>query len=131
MEQSKDNKQGRTVADVMGDFAEGQIEKRKEDLTDYDVHCNFAFGLYRELLANGWPRELARGVLPLSTYSHMFGTVNLLNLFKFMTLRQDHHAQYEIRVYAEAMERLIQPIVPVCVRAWASDFKSLQSIAKG
>ena len=48
----------------------------------------------------------------------MFGTVNLLNLLKFLTLRCDSHAQYEIRVYADAMRELIRPIVPACLAAW-------------
>jgi thymidylate synthase (FAD) len=86
-----------------------------------ETHCLEAFGIYRELLQDNWPRELARLVLPVSTYSKMFATVNLLNLFKFLTLRCDSHAQYEIRVYAEALLGLIRPIVPVCVAAWESD----------
>lgn len=77
-----------------------------------------AFSLYKILLEGGWPRELARSVLPVSTYTHMFATVNLLNLFKFLTLRTHSHAQYEIRIYAEAMLELIREIVPVCVAAW-------------
>jgi thymidylate synthase (FAD) len=48
----------------------------------------------------------------------MFATVDLLNLLKFLTLRCDKHAQYEIRVYADAMRELIRPIVPVCLSAW-------------
>ena len=48
----------------------------------------------------------------------MFCTVNLLNLLKFLTLRCDAHAQYEIRVYAEAMLQLIKPVVPVAVAAF-------------
>lgn len=77
-----------------------------------------AYSTYQAALAAGASRELARTVLPLATYSHMFATVNLLNLLKFLTLRCDSHAQYEIRVYAEAMLELIRPIVPVCVEAW-------------
>jgi thymidylate synthase ThyX len=50
-------------------------------------HCHYAFELYQNLLADGWPRELARSVLPVNTYSHMFATVDLLNLLKFLTLR--------------------------------------------
>ena len=77
-----------------------------------------AFSEYRLLLERGVPRELARSVLPVATYSHMFASVDLLNLLKFLTLRCDGHAQYEIRVYADAMRDLIRPIVPVCVGAW-------------
>lgn len=77
-----------------------------------------AFDAYRFLLQRGTPRELARSVLPVGTYSHMFATVDLLNLFKFLQLRLHPHAQYEIRVYAEAMLELIEPLVPVSVAAF-------------
>ena len=77
-----------------------------------------AFSLYRSLLAEGTPRELARSVLPVSTYSHMFATVNLHNLFRFLSERLHPHAQYEIRVYAEAMLELIRPVAPVAVAAF-------------
>lgn len=77
-----------------------------------------AFSAYKMALAAGASREIARCVLPVATYSHMFCTVNLLNLLKFLTLRCDNHAQYEIRVYADAMRELIRPIVPACVEAW-------------
>ena len=51
-----------------------------------------AFVRYHILLKDGVPRELARSVLPLSTYSRMFGTVDLHNLFHFLRLRMDSHA---------------------------------------
>jgi thymidylate synthase (FAD) len=81
-------------------------------------HCTVSFDLYRAMLADGVPRELARGVLPVNTYSHMFATVDLHNLLHFLRLRLHPHAQYEIRVYAEAMLQLIEPIVPVAVAAF-------------
>lgn len=77
-----------------------------------------SFKGYQALLANGAPRELARSVLPVSTYSHMFTTVNLLNLFRFLKERLHPHAQYEIRVYAEAILELIEPVAPVAVAAF-------------
>lgn len=77
-----------------------------------------AFHLYRTLLEDGWPRELARTVLPLSTYSHMFAKIDLHNLLRFLTLRCDRHAQYEILVYAEAMRELARAVVPVAMAAW-------------
>jgi thymidylate synthase (FAD) len=79
--------------------------------------CEFAFKTYQALIAAGAPRELVRGVLPMNTYSHMFATVDLHNLAKFLKLRLHDHAQYEIRVYAQAMLELIEPIVPVAVAA--------------
>ena len=80
--------------------------------------CAEAFRAYKSLIAVGIPRELARGVLPVNTYSHMFATVDLHNLAHFLRLRLHSHAQYEIRVYAEAMLKLIEPIVPVAVAAF-------------
>ena len=48
----------------------------------------------------------------------MFATMNLHNLFKFLGERLHIHAQYEIRVYAEAILQLIEPIVPVATAAF-------------
>ena len=79
-------------------------------------HCKSAFGLYDQLIKAGTPRELARAVLPVATYTHMFASVDLHNLLHFLRLRLHEHAQYEIRVYAEAILKLIEPIVPVAIK---------------
>lgn len=110
--QSKSNKQAR---DVSGD---ADIDLRRDEVEVVRRTCEHAFVQYRGLLSSGWPRELARSVLPVATYSHMFAKVDLKNLFHFLSLRCDAHAQYEIRAYAEAMRDLIRPIVPVAVSAW-------------
>ena len=88
-----------------------------------DESCRVSHAKYKRLLELGVPRELARGVLPLNTYTHYCGSVNLHNLFKFLTLRLHEHAQYEIRVYAEAMLELIKPIVPVAVSAFMEEMQ--------
>jgi thymidylate synthase (FAD) len=75
--------------------------------------CRAAYARYQNLLGLGVPRELARLVLPVSTYSHMFATVDLHNLMHFLTLRLHKHAQYEIRVYAAAILDLVLRVVPV------------------
>ena len=108
--QSKNNKQGR----------DGDLDPRAVERAQYAMNAAAAqsFAAYREMLEAGVARELARSVLPVSTYSTMFATVNLLNLLKFMSLRSDPHAQYEIRVYSDAMIELIRPVVPVAVAAW-------------
>lgn len=66
----------------------------------------------------GIARELARIVLPVATYSQMYWKVNMHNLFHFLRLRADPHAQYEIRVYAEKIIEMIRPLVPMSVRAF-------------
>lgn len=109
--QSASSKQAR---DVTGE----RRAERSVEIAELDQYCQEAFRRYRTLLTSGWPRELARMVLPLNTYSHMFWKVNLRNLFHFLTLRCDAHAQYEIRAYAEAMSDLIRPLVPVALSAW-------------
>ena len=57
-------------------------------------------------------KELARINLPLSTYTEFYTTWDLHNLFHFLKLRLDPHAQYEVRVFAQAKYDLIKPIVP-------------------
>ncbi len=111
--QSKDNKQGRsTEVDL-------QILKNRDAETRiYIEHCKLAFKLYHQLLEADWPKELARMALPVSTYSVMFTTMNLLNLFRFLTLRVDSHAQYEIRTYAEAMVMMARHVAPIATSAW-------------
>lgn len=106
--QSKSNKQMRT------DMEHPQSEAIQSLIS---TQCAFAFQSYHRLIELGCPRELARGVLPVNTYSHMFATVDLHNLAHFLKLRLHEHSQYEIRVYAQAMLELIEPIVPVTVAA--------------
>jgi thymidylate synthase (FAD) len=102
--QSTDNKQGRSLA-------EHAIDRSAEQAEVARFHDS-ALALYHGLLRSGWPRELARGVLPLNTYSRMFATASLLNWLRFLGLREDSHAQYEIRVYAEALAMLLGAVVP-------------------
>lgn len=76
--------------------------------------CENSFVDYKRLLDLGCPRELARVVLPMSTYTEMIGTVDLHNLMHFIWLRSHEHAQFEIQVYSNAMLELITPYVPIC-----------------
>jgi len=70
---------------------------------------------YQELLARRVPREIARSVLPVNTYTRYFGTVDLHNLIHFIRLRSDSHAQWEIQEYSNALIELIKPICPIAV----------------
>lgn len=90
-------------------------------LTEHAEEC---FRLYKVALEDEIPRELARLFLPLNVYSRMFATVDLHNLFHFLRLRLNPHAQYEIRVYAQAMLDLIEPIVPVACGAFKESMKT-------
>lgn len=67
---------------------------------------------YETLIAAGVRREQARAVLPVGMYTRFYATVDLNNLIKFLILREDSHAQYEIRVYADAIKTLVRPYIP-------------------
>ena len=107
--QSAVNKQARTIQ-------EGFDEVNKLSTlfqAQIQDNCKLSFVAYKDMLLRGCPRELARSVLPMATYTRFFAKVNLRNLLHFLELRLDSHAQYEIRVYAEAIKTLIRPIIPV------------------
>jgi len=63
-------------------------------------------------------RELARINLPVSFYTQWYWKIDLHNLFHFLRLRMDPHAQYEIRAYGEAMARIAEAWVPLCWEAF-------------
>jgi thymidylate synthase (FAD) len=70
------------------------------------------------MLNKGVSRELARIALPVSVYTEWYWKIDLHNLFHFLSLRMDPHAQQEIRDYASAMFALVQPIVPIAAEAF-------------
>jgi thymidylate synthase (FAD) len=108
--QSTFNKQG---------SAETLEEELGADLRDIiDTQSQEAYAVYRALLDNGLTRELARIVLPTNFYTVFRWRVNLHNLFHFLRLREDAHAQYEIRVYAEAIHDILKEHFPVATAAY-------------
>lgn len=113
-QQSASSKQARDQVEL----SSTDFEARQADSRLIRLACERAFETYRELLAHGVPRELARSVLPVATYSVMFAKIDLRNLLHFLDLRLHPHAQYEIRVYAEAMRDIVREIVPVAIKAW-------------
>lgn len=78
-------------------------------IRDTQAQC---FATYEGLLAKGVAREVARNVLPLSTFSSFVWTVNLRSLFNFLALRNHEHALREIRQYAVAIEELTAAACP-------------------
>lgn len=118
--QSTDNKQMRNTltAEEFANLPESERLLADRVRVTMRNHNQQGFLLYRQMLQDGVPRELARSILPMGTYSHMFATMNLHNLFKFLGERLHPHAQHEIRVYAQAMLELIRPVAPVAVQAF-------------
>jgi thymidylate synthase (FAD) len=81
-----------------------------------------SFTVYEKLLGDderpGIARELARMVLPLNTYTQWYWKVDLHNLLHFLRLRNDAHAQYEIRAYAEVLLDIARKWVPLTTAAF-------------
>lgn len=77
-----------------------------------------AFDYYHRLLKLGVARETARLVLPLNTYTEVYWQMDLRNLFNFLKLRLDGHAQWEAQEYARAIADIVKAKVPVAYRAF-------------
>lgn len=110
--QSTDNKQGRSSPDDVPDEMKAKVR------TVLEQGQKQSYSEYEALLDDGVARELARINLPLSLYTEWYWTMDLHNLFHFLALRLDPHAQLEIRVYAEAVLKLTRAVAPVAVEAF-------------
>ena len=112
--QSVINNQGRGEV-LQGEEAARVLEILKSDAArSYD---NYEAMLSQEGQA-GLARELARMNLPMNIYTQWYWKTDLHNLFHFLRLRADAHAQYEIRVYAEQMARITADWVPLAYAAF-------------
>ena len=120
--QSQSNRQGR------GEILEGEKAKKVLELLKGDAeqtYNNYEFMLNQRYDGSiidensvGLARELARMNLTLNTYTQWYWKTDLLNLMNFLRLRADHHAQYEIRAYADIMLDTLKKWVPITFEAF-------------
>jgi thymidylate synthase (FAD) len=112
--QSTSNAQGR------GDVLEGAEAARVLEILKGDA--GHAYDHYEEMLSQegqqGLARELARMNLPMNVYTQWYWKTDLHNLLHFLRLRADAHAQYEIRIYAEAICDVVKAWVPATWKAF-------------
>jgi len=112
--QSTVNNQGR------GDVLEGEEAARVLEILKADSAR--AYDNYQAMISDdgqqGLARELARMNLPANIYTQWYWKVDLHNLFHFLRLRADAHAQYEIRVYADEICKIVADWVPAAYRAF-------------
>jgi thymidylate synthase (FAD) len=112
--QSVVNNQGR------GALLEGEEAARVLQILKDD--SNHAYDSYEAMISidgqSGLARELARMNLPMNIYTQWYWKVDLHNLFHFLRLRADSHAQYEIRVYADAICKIVADWVPAAYGAF-------------
>lgn len=131
--QSAQNKQGGTGCTV---------ENPELCAQSFQEMQKTSFRQYEEFLEMDMRRELARINLPLSLYTEWYWKIDLHNLLHFLALRLDSHAQYEIRVYAEAIAEFVKQQVPLTWKAFedyslnatrfsALEMKALSGILKG
>jgi thymidylate synthase (FAD) len=104
--QSTDNKQGRSTDEVPPALRQKVIDLLRRDQ-------GALYASYEELISDDIARELARINLPLSLYTQWYWQMDLHNLFHFIKLRADHHAQWEIRQYATAIARIARAVAPL------------------
>ncbi|MDR2516578.1 MAG: FAD-dependent thymidylate synthase [Spirochaetaceae bacterium] len=109
--QSTDNKQGRSSEPVDASLA-------AEVRAALEAGQRRAYDEYAALIERGIARELARINLPLSLYTEWYWEMDLHNLFHFLELRMDSHAQLEIRRYAEVMFEIAQKVAPRCCESF-------------
>jgi thymidylate synthase (FAD) len=93
-------------------------ELTAKEFSDYLDKVEASYGDYQKLIDKGVARELARIGLPVNVYTEWYWKIDLHNLFHFLSLRMDAHAQQEIRDFADAMFALVRPIVPVATEAF-------------
>ena len=74
---------------------------------------NYAYNTYQVLIEAGVAKEIARTILPVGQYTEFIWTVNARSLVNFISLRNDEHAQYEIRKYAEVVENIFSQYMPI------------------
>jgi thymidylate synthase (FAD) len=120
--QSSTNRQG------SGGILEGAEAEQVLHLLKEDAERNYQHYIWmlndrsstntRDPSRRGLARELARMNLTLSTYTQWYWKINLHNLLRFLRLRADPHAQYEIRVYAKAIIELLKVWVPLTFEAY-------------
>lgn len=109
--QSSDNKQGR------GQTLNAETAEKIRSLLIADATHNYQS--YESMLENdGLAKELARMDLTLNYYTQWYWKANLHNTLRFLGLRMDMHAQYEIRVYADAMAKIVKDAVPIAYKAF-------------
>ena len=80
--------------------------------------CDLAYTTYKEMIADGVAREMARMVFPINIYTEIYCCWDLKNLMHFLQLREDAHAQFEIQEYARAIKEIAKELFPQTIEAF-------------
>ncbi len=112
----------RTQIGKPGSYTFEPVDDETRDATRAEIENNalLAFQAYERMLENGVAKEVARAVLPLSTYTKYYWSCNPRSLMHFCSLRNDEAAQYEIRQYGAAAESFLEKLMPVTHAAFVA-----------
>lgn len=105
------NKQSRSETPLDPEVAKGMVR-------EIEAGQREAYSRYEAMLKGELAREVARIALPLSLYTEWYWQIDLHNLFHFLKLRLDHHAQWEIREYAKVMAGITKAVSPLAYSAF-------------
>lgn len=111
--QSSNNKQG------SGDDLDNQLQPQCKILFEQSMET--INQTYKKLLDLNVAKEQARIILPMNIYTEVIWTASFQAIMNFIELRLDNHAQYEIRLYAEAINEIIQEYFPILHKVWTEE----------
>jgi len=108
--QSKDNKQA----------SKGTLDPKNTEKAEYwfDEAMLHWYDYYQALLSLGVAKEQARIILPLNIYTEIYWTASFQAIMNFIELRDDDHAQWEIREYAKSMKEIMLKEFPIITEIW-------------
>ena len=106
--QDTKNKQGSVDADLEHEHLSDLLELGYEK----------AYKTYKDLLAYGVAKEMARLILPVGIYTEIYAAWDLKNLLHFITLREDPHAQWEHQQYGKAIKKFLVELFPWTMEAY-------------
>lgn len=101
-------------------FIQGTDDQYAIMRTTQNFVCNAAWNAYQRQLDAGIAKEVARDILPLSTYTQFYVTMNARNLMHFIGLRSENHALYEIREVSDKMRAVFAEKMPLTSKAFES-----------
>ena len=119
--QSEDNKQA----------SEGSIDDQNKANEIFDGTMNQLMDSYNKLLELGVAKEQARMILPLNQYTEVYWTASFQAVMNFIELRDDKHAQWEIREYAIAMKEQIFELFPETTKIWFDVMEAMKAAEEG
>lgn len=115
-----------------GDYHFVQGSQGQHNVVDieYRKTCEQAWSSYQNMLGAGIAKEVARNVLPLSTYTYFYVTMNARNLMHFVSLRNESHALEEIQEVGQKMEEILAEKMPLTYNAFFAERERQSAVSE-